>query len=1339
VGDAHLHFPRVTPEDDEVIFDLMDAEDLRYGCNLAYNEPAGPYAGLMAKMAAPQEVGVGEKTLRTRGVASILSGQEYRSGIYGHLNLYLRDDLAFPGKAFNADHWPVQGLVARETMDRGGFAIHAHGGYAAEVYADAALGNVNAVELLQFGVYRGIGLEGWYDMLNAGYRFPAMGSCDFPPCRTLADCRTYVHQAAAMREWLAGIAEGRSFFTTGPLLLLEVDGAKPGAQVAKTGDGPHPVKARVRMRCEVTPVTHLDLIVNGQVMKHETIPADAAQGKWVDVTYELALTESSWVAARAYSQTSFGQPDAEAHTNPVYVYLNNRAPFQRASLDAWVSKIDGLIAKQSAREFAERAQVLGYFQSARDVLMRIREQNGLKADADIRQFNAQAAVEVPEDLKAFLTPVPSKTPEEALKSFETLPGFHMELVAAEPLVRSPIAGAFDEDGQLYIAEMRDYPYNGNKPVRVAKPNPHPDEPLQGAVRLLRDTNGDGVFDESHVFADGLLWPAGIAPWKGGVFVSAPPHIWYMKDTDGDFQADVKEPVFTGFGAQNQQAMVNNLIWGLDHRIYASTAGNGGEITGSNGASLSVNGHDFSFDPVTKNLRLESGTMQFGHSFDDEGNRFLCSQGEACAQVVLPRRYLDRVPEFSAGNGIKNLVPSPTPIHRISPIEKWRHIRSSRRVTEGIRGAGSSGVSHHVIDAGSGITIYRGGVYPPGFWGNAFVADGQNNLVHRRLLKREGTTFVSQRADEGTEFVRSPDIWFRPVNFMNAPDGTLYCIDMSREYLETINIPPDVEEHLNLTSGRDQGRIYRIAPDGFKSSPPPRLSQATSAELVAALEHRNGWWRETAQRLLFERQDVSVRTQLERMAMGSDLVAGRVGAMWALQGMNLPVDGVVGFMLKYEAPEVRANALRLAEPMLDSNDGLWEMVLKRTNNTDVRLQAAFTIGESKRNRVDALAKLAIGADEWMQAAVISSIGNQGAELFGKVSGEAVFAAKLVTVIGAQNRPEDTALVLTALAARPDAFALVNAYGEGLKRAGTTLRAVDTEGRLNAMLDRAPAVANDAAQPESLRKAALEALAHHPYAAASTPLLAQLDPKQPAALQLAALQTLSTFQDPALAAALLERLPSASLEIRARALDVILQRPERIGALFAALEAKTLRPADLSASQLAALRQHRDETIRHRAGELLGATSNTARQDVYKSFLPALSLPGDAARGRVQFETRCAACHQFGGAGYAFGPDLHAARTGGKEKLLTSIVDPNREVMPQFTAYTLSTVRGEMLPGIVKGENAAQVTLLLPGGVERVVPRAEIASLKTMGLSIMPDGLETGMTPQDMADLIAFILE
>ena len=367
----------------------------------------------------------------------------------------------------------------------------------------------------------------------------------------------------------------------------------------------------------------------------------------------------------------------------------------------------------------------------------------------------------------------------------------MELVAAEPLIQSPVAAAFDADGALYVAEMRDYPYKpkpGNKPL--------------GTIRLLRDRDGDGRFDESHIFADGLLWAAGIAPWKGGVFVTAPPDIWYLKDTDHDGKADVRNKVYSGFGTQNQQAMVNNLTWGLDHKIYGAAAGNGGTIYPGDepeAPGISVEHNDFRFDPVTGVLEPISGSDQFGNTFDDWGNRFTCDESHPLSQPVLPRREMARNPFLTIPSAIQDIAGGSVPIFRISPVERWRQIRSSRRIAHGTRSAESAGASHHVVDAGAGTTIYRGSAWPPEFYGNVFIGDAQNNLVHRRILVPDGPTFQAIRGprEQRTEFIRSSDNWFRPVNFVNAPDGTLYVLDMSRAVIEAIHIPLDVLKHLDL--------------------------------------------------------------------------------------------------------------------------------------------------------------------------------------------------------------------------------------------------------------------------------------------------------------------------------------------------------------------------------------------------------------------------------------------------------------------------------------------------------------------------------------------------------------
>lgn len=375
-GDTHLHFDRITAEDDETIVDLLAAEDVRYGYVLCYNS-TGAYDGRMSKQGIPQLRGLGTNSIFRRGDYRIMSAQEYRSGHFGHTKVFLSDRLVQAGKAYDPNGWPVFGEAVRSIREKGGLVFWAHGGYSKEIFADYVLGTVDGMELMQFGIYRPIGLEGWYKILNIGFRFPSLGASDFPACRKLADCRTYIYSDTepTMEDWLRAAATGRSFFTTGPLMLLTVDGKRPGDIVHTSAE--KTVKAKIHVRSEVAPVTHIDLIVNGRVAARKTWRKEDGQGQWLEFEHELKISESSWVAATAYSQSATGNPDAEAHTNLIYFYRNNRAPYNAPDLEWLLEKLEGRIAAHRKRKIAVgKDKVLAYFEKARKRLMEIRSNGG---------------------------------------------------------------------------------------------------------------------------------------------------------------------------------------------------------------------------------------------------------------------------------------------------------------------------------------------------------------------------------------------------------------------------------------------------------------------------------------------------------------------------------------------------------------------------------------------------------------------------------------------------------------------------------------------------------------------------------------------------------------------------------------------------------------------------------------------------------------------------------------------------------------------------------------------------------------------------------------------------
>jgi putative heme-binding domain-containing protein len=394
------------------------------------------------------------------------------------------------------------------------------------------------------------------------------------------------------------------------------------------------------------------------------------------------------------------------------------------------------------------------------------------------------------------------------------------------------------------------------------------------------------------------------------------------------------------------------------------------------------------------------------------------------------------------------------------------------------------------------------------------------------------------------------------------------------------------------------------------------------------------------------------------------------------------------------------------------------------------------------------------DPWVRAAVLSSLAEGAGEMFRRVvalladvdrltgAGREqaqvalqTFARELVQLIGARNDATEVAAVLDYAAQARDpglAFALVHGVGEGLQRAKARLPAE----RVQPLVARARKLAVDRTQPVPARVQAIELLALTSFAESGDLLLALLALTEPQPVQLAALQTLGHFNDPRIGPELTKRWSSLTLRLRNDALAILVARRERIPALLDAVEAQVIRRADFASPQIDFLMNSRDAAIKVRAIQLLAVKNASTRQEVLAAFQPALSLPGDPAKGRKTFTERCAYCHRIGGEGHVLGPDLESVRNTGKEKLLIGILDPNREVLPQYLLYEVETREGSSEIGILSNESASSVTIRQPFSKEVVVPRANIANLRSIGQSVMPE-LEGGLTPQDMADLLEFI--
>jgi putative membrane-bound dehydrogenase-like protein len=970
---------------------------------------------------------------------------------------------------------------------------------------------------------------------------------------------------------------------------------------------------------------------------------------------------------------------------------------------------------------------------------------------------ASPAADQPTLTAADLPRFPVVEPKDAIGTIQVEKGFHVELAASEPNVASPIGICFDERGRMFVIEMIDYSER-----REEKPH-------LGRIRMLEDTDGDGVYDKSSVYADDLPWPTALFYYNGGIFVVATPDLMYLKDTKGFGNADHREVIATGFAAGvarvNMQGLANNLIWGLDNRIHGAISGNGGtlkDVKHPQAKPLDLHGRDFVIEPHSLTYTSEAGGGQHGLSFDDYGHRFACNNSDHLRLYMYDDRYAARNPVFAMPPVLASIAADgpAAEVYRISPEEPWRVIRTKWRVSGLVSGPiEGGGRSAGYFTGATGAAIYRGNAFPPEYLDNAFVGDAGGNLVHRKILTPDDVGLKAQRGpgEETSEFLASRDTWFRPVQMANAPDGCLYVIDMHREVIEhPWSLPENIKQYLDLNSGNDRGRIFRVAPDGYKVPPVPRLDKASTKELVALLEHPNAWHRETASRLIYERQDKSAVGPLTALVEHSTSALGRLHALHSLDGLGALRESHVLTGLHDADAHVREHAVKLAEAFIPKgvpSKKLWPALRVLTNDPsiNVRYQLAFTLGEMKGSeRLEALETIVTKdiQSPWVQAAVLSSLAEGSGEMFVNLSHEPGFRGsaggqdflrQLLTIVGAKNDAVDVERALSFLTEIGDPglrFSLTRALGDGLRHASNSLQKVDTAMRVKLLFAEAKAAAVRGVNPEGTRTAAVRLLGLSSYTDCGPTLLGLVKPSEPQGLQVAAVSTLSRFTESSVASELIARWQESDPAVRSEMLAALLARPDRALVLLKAIQAGTLQPSDLTTSQVKFLQKHSDKAVRELAARAI-PDAGKKRQQVIDAYQSALQLTGNAAKGKEVYLKLCVSCHRLGGDGFALGPDLVTVKNTGKEKMLVNILDPNREVAPQYLSFEVETKDGESQVGVIANETTTSITMRQAFGKETVIMRSDVKGRRSLGQSLMPEGLEQGLAPQDFANLLEYI--
>jgi glucose/arabinose dehydrogenase/mono/diheme cytochrome c family protein len=555
----------------------------------------------------------------------------------------------------------------------------------------------------------------------------------------------------------------------------------------------------------------------------------------------------------------------------------------------------------------------------------------LVAPAKAQEGDRIGEGQMPRIPKENIPPAPPLDPGKALKQFKLPPGFAIELVACEPMVENPVVLQFDPDGRLWVLEMRGYMPNADG---LGEETP------VGRLSILEDTDGDGRMDAKQVFLDGLVLPRAFLLVKGGVLVCEPPQLWFYPDAEGRGRgpagqrtlvaADFAKEADPSLGKRmNVEQSGNSLLRNIDNWIYSL----------DHPYRYQFRGGKWQREPTPKRV-------QWGLSQDDFGRLYYSANSDHLRGDLVPSHYFASQPGGSKLPGIGVQLAKDQAVWpiRVNPGVNRGYEPDTLR---------SDGTLSR-FTAACGACIYRGDLFPPEYHGNAFVCEPAANLVRRCSLSEQDGVITARNAYDQAEFLASADELFRPVNLAVGPDGGLYVADMYHGIIQhrlflTSYLRAQAKDR-GLDKVTHNGRIWRVLPAGSRRPLKPNLSRATSHALVQALSLPNGWWRDTAQRLLVERADASVVPALQQL-LSSDLnPVARFHVLWSLEGIGQLTIPVIQAALSDAAPKVRALALRLAEaPLMHPTnnpaiDALREQVLDRASDpsVDVQLQLALSL-------------------------------------------------------------------------------------------------------------------------------------------------------------------------------------------------------------------------------------------------------------------------------------------------------------------------------------------------------------------------------------------------------------
>ena len=974
-------------------------------------------------------------------------------------------------------------------------------------------------------------------------------------------------------------------------------------------------------------------------------------------------------------------------------------------------------------------------------------------------------------LRAPLRETDPLPPQETLKALKPLDGLTVDLIAAEPVVRQPLYLTFDERGRMWVIQYIQYPFPAGLKVveydqyiraKFDKVPPPPPNHFRGkdVISVHEDADGDGTFEKSKTFLDGLSIATAALPGRGGMWVMNPPYLLFYPDKDRDDVPDADPVVhLSGFGLEDTHAVASSLMWGPDGWIYGAhgstcTAKVKVEIQNPQSKIQNPRTTDFLGQCIWRyhperhvfEIYAEGGGNTFGVAFDDAGRVYSGTNwGNFRGLHYVQGGY------YVKGWGKHGPLTNP---YAFGFFDHMPHTGNAERLT-------------HTFD------VYGGGLLGERFEGKIIGPSSLQSRVHVTSFKANASTY---KTSEEPFLLTSDDGWFRPVDLKTGPDGGVYLADLYEKRIS--HVDPRDNWH------RDTGRIWRVRrtdkPPGYK---PFDLASLPSGELVELLDHNNRWYRATARRILGDRKDTSVIPTLrEALAEG----AGRraLEALWALNEVGGLDEATALAALGHAEPTVRMWAVRLIG---DRRDELVPAavavklteVAGREGDPQVRSQLASTakrlageqalpvIARLVRHDADlqdphiplllwwAVESKAVSHRE----PVLAEFGTSEAWSRPQVRG--AIMQRLARRYAADETPENQKALVRLFDAAPgeaERDVLLAGVAEAFEGraigqiipelSGVLARSGNVEIALRGGDAKAHAqvlefIRNDEEPAKPQRTRYIELLGQVGRPEAAPVLLDVAVTSRWHSVRRAALAALTRFDDATVGeriVAMYGKLP-ADQDVRPAAVAALVSRPAWAATLLKAVRAGAVPKADIPADQVARIRGYDDKGLLALADEVLGKEQKPSSEQMLKEFervkRVVLTAPGDPAAGKALYTARCAACHVMFGEGGKVGPDLSGYERDNLDAIVLNVVDPSAYIREEFQTFLVRTKSGQSFVGVVTQREADQIALVDAAGRQTVVAKSDITAERASPASIMPEGLLADLNDKQVQDLFAFL--